>query len=921
MIFSLHFQSQLRRIRPELTASLESAVVRAVEVSGGKVRAGPRRISASFEEHTVGFALDMLLVLKAVQGAVQKALPELYGYVCVFGRDIAENSPALLSGLPLSFPGALEESSQGTSSSQISGIWCSQALWSILEPYAVFAEPLFSGNFADYRRLREIKPFARLSFDDAEPVRSHPQNQENRSVLIEQFDQNALLVGPDLAGKQEALDEYVRSLSGFPPLVFRFGCGGTGLSCFSDALEEPIRDLIPPEKQETMETLGAFLFKERLEDEFTPFAVKRAGQFLSLLLESYAGAALGRGLSGTILVENIHLANPVAARVFVAAYAGLSSAVAPRLLGTSRDDPAEGSAPGIWDALFPLITLFPPEPEPLENSCVPKDVAEIAYAVSLFNRYFPASLTFQLFEEEGKNPAMIKMALGMLSSLGRADMAADLQAGELALGDRKYPIQRMARNRLLAWVKALKIRPGFKLLQALAELGETGPEELVLEALQMDLMNGTFGALRRVGRKFRLEPLTGPAHIPALRFIWRTTESLLWGNEEAIAAAFAEPWAPADSLSPEGTLTEDEIPSYKTRILANTTIHRLALRDAEGASVLIREAMHVSQSQNGGGLALSYRLFSLVNLTKGRISDAIDYSFFAVEQAEKSENCAEIVLSSYYAGAIQFLFGNISRAERLLLKAEATALDAGLAPWADRARFFRGKLLFETGYYREALDLFTELQRNPAGVLKEEAKDTLEAWLYRSAVFLENFGVPKPRRPNIDARYFEIEAAYLTGEYRRVVELADAFLSALSDREYLFIEQPDWRSGFFQGELLFFSPREFLFPLVSSYRAMALCRLDKESRVEARSNIEEIVKDERFFEMDPNGAFYFFAYYRILGETGATVVDMDTAISMAYKRLQRRASRIDDVAVNRAFLTRHYWNGALSRAAKEHKLI
>jgi hypothetical protein len=42
---------------------------------------------------------------------------------------------------------------------------------------------------------------------------------------------------------------------------------------------------------------------------------------------------------------------------------------------------------------------------------------------------------------------------------------------------------------------------------------------------------------------------------------------------------------------------------------------------------------------------------------------------------------------------------------------------------------------------------------------------------------------------------------------------------------------------------------------------------------------------------------------------------------MAYNRLQRRASRIDDAETNQAFLFRHYWNGALSRVAKEHKLI
>jgi tetratricopeptide (TPR) repeat protein len=431
-----------------------------------------------------------------------------------------------------------------------------------------------------------------------------------------------------------------------------------------------------------------------------------------------------------------------------------------------------------------------------------------------------------------------------------------------------------------------------------------------MEALQTDLLYGTLGTLRQADSESRLGSLAGPSHIPALRFIWRTTESLLWGDEEAIAAAFAETW------------TGDEIPCYQTRILANATIHKLGIRDTDGASTLIREAMLVSQNRNSGeGLAQSYRLFSLVNLTKGRIADAIDYSFFAVEQAENAEDFAELVLASYYAAAMQFLFGNISRAERLLLMAEETALGAGLAPWADRARFFRGKLLFEIGCYREALDLFAALLRDPAGILTGEAEDTLEAWLYRSAVFLESGDVSKPRRPNFDARYFEIEALYLAGDYRQAAALSDELLRILPDREYRFIEQPDWHSGFSQGELLFFSSKEFRAPLISAYRAMALCRLDEAGKAEARNSIEEIIKDERFFEMDPNGAFYFFAYYRILGETGATVVDMDTAVSMAYKRLQRRASRIDDIEVNRTFLTRHYWNGALSRSAREHKLI
>jgi hypothetical protein len=42
---------------------------------------------------------------------------------------------------------------------------------------------------------------------------------------------------------------------------------------------------------------------------------------------------------------------------------------------------------------------------------------------------------------------------------------------------------------------------------------------------------------------------------------------------------------------------------------------------------------------------------------------------------------------------------------------------------------------------------------------------------------------------------------------------------------------------------------------------------------------------------------------------------------MAFKRLQRRASRIDEVEIRRDFLSLPRWNGALSLAAKEYKLI
>jgi len=48
---------------------------------------------------------------------------------------------------------------------------------------------------------------------------------------------------------------------------------------------------------------------------------------------------------------------------------------------------------------------------------------------------------------------------------------------------------------------------------------------------------------------------------------------------------------------------------------------------------------------------------------------------------------------------------------------------------------------------------------------------------------------------------------------------------------------------------------------------------------------------------------------------------MNTVVSMAYKRLQRRAGRIDDLAAKQDFLNLSRWNKTLNLAAKEHKFI
>ncbi len=111
--------------------------------------------------------------------------------------------------------------------------------------------------------------------------------------------------------------------------------------------------------------------------------------------------------------------------------------------------------------------------------------------------------------------------------------------------------------------------------------------------------------------------------------------------------------------------------------------------------------------------------------------------------------------------------------------------------------------------------------------------------------------------------------------------------------------------------------------LASTYRALALSRLqsNESAAAEAISIMQKVTRDEKIHDTDTNDAFFFFAQYEVLQNTGSSETDLNTAVSMAFKRLQRRASQIDDIETKRAFLSLNRWNKALGEAAKHHKLI
>lgn len=912
LIFALSYQQQLRRTRPGLFTSLENSIIKLIEECGGKVQKEHKFLTASFDEHTIAFWLDMVILIEKLEQLLKNSSDELYGYACLIGYDVIGQT---------TYPGILRELA---SHGNYTGIWLAENISPRLQPYFEFDDTprvsLVTKTRIDAVQIRNAKNIA----GTGDAVNSgYPLRNTIIDVLEKQKKHPYIvLCGPDFIGLKDGLYHFSKKqLGDFPPLVFRFGSGGRGLSCIVDALgpeiKEFFRDQSSQETVKQLETLGEPIARERLRDENTPAIKEKAEQFLSLLVDTYVKNIKRQKIDPLMIVENIEEIDEAAGAFIIQKVRELQNQGGVSICCTTNNEKK-------LDALKPLgfkVMLFSlPGGKHAETSTGKnlsrdmKELWEIAYMCYLMRPYFPGYAFLSLFSEEGKNPAVISRAFDILNTLGVITSEQDPEpvmvdfAGKAkkVLGERTGIIQGMVRNRLLAWVTQGKLLPCFNLLTALVKLEGDGGDDLILDAMYRDVTDGVYARLKDSINSGKFNTIAGTARTPSLVYIFNTLLALIHGDETSIRETFLY------SPPPEGSPS----PRYMSYILSNLAAYQLSIRTLEDAAESVKKSMMAAQTiKNSRGGARAFRLYALVNLAQGELSDAIEYLEFAAEHAERTKDREEAAVIDYYSSVVHFLFGNISKAERLADDAESGAWGCGIASWAAKARFIKGRILFEKGKYQDAYDTFESIP------VTEETEDTLNAWKYRTRIYSRGFS-SVPVTNTGDGALFMIEAAYLNREYGKAVELADQLLMNLPDHNFIFIEQSDWQSGFSQIELLLFPKMDLWYRLVSTYRALALSEQKAgESANQAVSIMQQITRDEKFPDTDINDAFYYFAYYKVLQNADASEIDLNTLVSMAFKRLQRRASRIDNIETKRAFLSLNRWNESLGEAAKHHKLI
>jgi len=933
LFFFLKFKSQLSRTQPDIVHQIDESLIGAINDAGGKIT-DKSLISAVLNEEKIGFWLDMYILIENLIKNTENS-PVLFGYSLLLSSAQPE-SPELLCRYLANH----------------SGIFADEKAAKKLLPYAIFERPVewLKGKKRrkygcyNYYKMSELKNF---KFENKNDLDIYNDLCE---LLKQEKGKNVLVFSKPVLPLRGGIYKYCNEINGvFPVLTICFE--SIGIGALVDIWSLNVRSLSGGESTEEIDTLWEFLFKERVRDEVSEYVERCTKRFLLLVFDYYVNAARKRLKTPVLVMENIHLAenNTMNLLLNVLSENIYENRQKLLILGTADENTAHDRLQK-WENVFDKKLRT----DNLNNSVfIPRlsnELWEIIYAISLFSRYFSPELYLRLFEEEDKNPVMITRSFSILYSLGIIDSIREprlmnRQFEEYAVkileappeftlqnpivqsesedsppDNRPERIRAIARNRLISWAAKRNLNPCFRLLSIISGLGGVKQidDMLLLKALTSDIVNKTISTIEQAMKNGQFEEIL-TAKAAVIRHIFKTSKVLNSGSEQEIEKAFS------DTKAENFISAFDSYPVLNAQIIVNFCGYYLGRHDEKEAVEKAKEAIQLGQNKNSYCLPQSYRLFALVCLSKQQINETIEYLGFALASAEKIGNNHELAISAYYAAAAQFLFGDIHKAKHLAGKSIEQSLGAGHPDWADRSRFLEGRLEFELGYYNEAIVIFSDLLKEPYGSMTCEKENLLSAWIYRCKIYLRENGITKPDNNNIDTDLFEIEEKYFSGNYKKAYELSSTIKNPFKNENFLFTEKADWRSGFAQCEHLYFTHGEIQYRTINVFNSLALCRLsDNEADTkdeDAIQNIQLILRDEKLCEIDPWESFYFYAKYLILEQIGASQVDLSTAVSMAFKRLQRRAGRIEDNEMRRQYLNGPKWNSELILAAKEFRLI
>jgi tetratricopeptide (TPR) repeat protein len=938
VLFFLRFRTQLQKTRQDSLVNVESGLVKAFEAANGTVHIKERRITASFDEKSLGIWLNIISVLETGRDLLEKNCSVPTGaYAFVVCKDTPvfemENVCRMLA------------SQHGGS-----GIWCDLEMKKTLSSYCIFENDKIAVRAGSMGNYVQIKCIEAISRSVRRSAGAFPLSDKIVRFIKQDAGKNIVFSGPDFIGKREGVYRFCSLGSVAPPLILRFHRAGeygdgSAIAAFADTLSPKIYTYLSAgndasaasdlqKRLEILDALKRLIFRERLRDECSPALAGIIKRFFRMLVELYVAKAKKKKERPVIALENLHNADVLARDIFLEAYSEVKFDVT--VYGTCTEKKDKSVFLNRWEAVFSKnIALDYNTDAPLINFReMSGDLWELAYTFNLLRNFFPGHQFLRLFEETGRTPSILVRIFAQLARIGVIDCIDDpipripnfTVVAERFLGDRKDVACGFVKTCLLQAISRGKISACFSLIEALAGLCADISDTLLWSALYSDILNGTTTKIRLFIIQNRFDGIAGKEHGPAARHLFSTFNALMHGDKKDVQEAFS-----ADAPDTASAL-------YQMEILINRACYYVGSRQQARAFETLKKVLRINHDQRKTSPAKVFRLIALGKLQGGKWNEAMEYISIAVEHAEKQGVTDELAICSYYAANIHYLIGDLSKAERLVRDAEHNAIVAGCGGWTDRVRFLRGRLRFEFGFYQDALHVFEKTFENLSEPVTDAMKNTMNAWIFR-AKFFSNFTAAKPDAmslpdadggasvgadsSNLETLLFKVEASYLAGDYKKTLELSETMTKFIPNEDFLWTERPDWSNGFAQTELLNMSQRDFWGRKASIFHSLALSKFSEnaDDKKQAVKDIGWLTRGEVPPCADTCDFFYFYALYRVLREADASLVDINTVVGTAFRRLQQRSLKIDDTESRRGFLNRPYWNSALIHTAKEYMLV
>ncbi|MDR0785477.1 MAG: hypothetical protein LBE74_06290 [Treponema sp.] len=897
-MFFLRYRTQLKKLEPDI--SVVPLLMQAFEAVGANLVNKEKIITANFDENRLGIWLSIMYSLKKGLELVKKAKLRIGHYVFVVGKDVpVRNEEKLCRSL--------------ASAHGITGVWLIHTLKKDLGSYCQFETKEFSQQVVFNEEYNQIKHIENVSSITKRPSSMYPLSDRIFQAIKQEPDK-IILAGQPFTGKREALFRFCSALSQFPPLVLRLR-KGTNIGAFADMLNPVVRSFIcntDKEKLEEIDSLQASIFRERLRSEYSSNMIRIIGRFLSMVLVAYVTEIRLRNALPILVIENIQNADETTFRIFMDAWTALPAKGYFKIYGTYVGNVQNRLK--LWEEVFHRVIEIPAKPmgESFNEGDIPNELWEMTYLIEVLLMFFPGYMLPRLMGEVISN-----RVFGMLIRLGIVDFVDDpgprlpnfTAKAERIIGERKKRVFDFAADCLSQAVASEQISTCFDFVEYLHRLDKDISDIVVWNAIRADVLNGTCKKIETAISGGSLGRIVGSRRADILRYLFHSFSVLTSGDVDAVKRAFAE-----DAPEPVSDV-------YRIQLLLNKACFALGERREEEAFETLKKILNMGKKQNGSCPARTYRLISIVNIQSRKLSEAADYANIAASFVETSGENDELGVSLFYAANIQYLFGNISKAERLAASAERSAASVGCYQWAQRARFLSGKIRFEFGDYEKAAKIFDSLRKT---VETNEAKNTVDAWLFRVKFFV---GETVEQRisyanPSLDALLFDAEVSYITGKYKETMALTEKLLERAPGDGYLWTERPDWASGFSQCEFLLTPEQDFWKQMALIYHSLSLCALADNEKARKQAIIDlEWLSPNTLPDIFPNDFFYFYALYRVLRESGEDPLYVNTVVGIAFKRLQQRGIKIDAPESRRTFFNRPYWNNALTAAAKEYKLI